>query len=122
MTAFTTQYLLQDIVYGTASGNYDGSSQDFYGNAVPAANYYGGQGALQTITYRLTGFSGIITIEAALNDLQDSAAWFEVDVYDAASSAVTDYHPVNVTGNFTWLRARVTAFDSGTIEFVTVAY
>ena len=118
----TVQTLLDDVVYGTASGNYDGSSMDFVSDAVPAANYYGGQGSLQTITYRLTGFSGIITIEATLNDLQDSAPWFEVDVYDAASSAVTDYHPVNVLGNFTWLRARVTAFDSGTINFVTASY
>lgn len=122
MTTFTTQYLLQDVVYGTASGNYDGSSQDFYSNAVPAANYYGGQGSLQTVTYRLIDFTGTITIEATLNDQQDSAPWFEVDVYDASAAPVTDYLPVNVIGNFTWLRARVQNFDTGTIEFVTVAY
>jgi hypothetical protein len=118
----TVQTLLDNVVYGTASGNYDGSSQDFYSDAVPAANYYGGQGSLQTITYRLSGFSGIITIEATLNDSKDSALWFEVDEYDAASSAVTDYHPVNVTGNFVWLRAHVTVFDAGTINFVTASY
>jgi hypothetical protein len=118
----TTQTLLDNVVYGTASGNYDGSSLDFVSDAIPAANYYGGQGSLQTIIYRLTGFSGIITIEATLNDSQDSAPWFEVDVYDAASSAVTDYHPVNVVGNFTWLRARVEFFDAGTINFVTASY
>lgn len=122
MTTTTTQTLLSNIVYGTASGNYDGSSQDFYSDAVPAANYYGGQGSLQTIFYRLAGFSGIITIEATLNDNKDSALWFEVDQYDAASTQVTDYHPVNVIGNFVWLRAHVTMFDSGTIEFVTANY
>jgi hypothetical protein len=118
----TVQTLLDNVVYGTASGNYDGSSQDFYSDAVPAANYYGGQGSLQTIFYRLAGFSGIITIEATLNDSQDSAVWFEVDQYDAANTPVTDYHPVNVVGNFVWLRAHVTLFDSGTIEFVTANY
>ena len=118
----TVQTLLDDVVYGTASGNYDGSSQDFYSDAVPAANYYGGQGSLQTIFYRLVGFSGIITIEATLNDNQDSALWFEVNRYDSASSAVTDYYPANVVGNFVWLRAHVTMFDSGTIEFVTANY
>jgi hypothetical protein len=118
----TVQTLLDNVVYGTASGNYDGSSLDFVSDAVPAANYYGGQGSLQTIIYRLTEFSGIITIEATLNDSKDSAPWFEVDVYDSASGAVTVYHPVNVVGNFTWLRARVTSFDSGTINFVTASY
>ncbi len=122
MTAYNTQYILQDVVYGQASGNYDGSSTDFVSAAVTAANYYGGQGSLQTITFRLTDFSGMITIEATLNYAQDSATWFDVYEYDAASSAVTDYHPANVTGNFVWLRARVENFDSGTIEFVTVAY
>jgi hypothetical protein len=114
--------MLENVVYGQASGNYDGSSLDFYSDAVPAANYYGGQGSLQTIFYRLTGFSGIITIEATLNDSQDSALWFDVNEYDAASSAVTDYHPGNVVGNFVWLRARVEQFDSGEIQSVTVAY
>lgn len=118
----TVQTLLDDVVYGTASGNYDGSSQDFVSDAVPAANYYGGQGSLQTIIYRLTGFSGIITIEATLNDSKDSAPWFEVDVYDASSSPATVYLPVNVVGNFTWLRARVQDFDAGTINFVTASY
>jgi hypothetical protein len=118
----TVKTLLEDVVYGTASGNYDGSSLDFVSDAVPAANYYGGQGSLQTIIYRLTGFSGIITIEATLNDSQDSAPWFAVDVYDSASGQATVYHPVNVVGNFTWLRARVTFFDAGTINFVTASY
>ena len=118
----TTLALLPSTTFGTPSGNYDGSSTSFVGNAVPAANYYGGQGNLQTIFYRLTGFSGIITIEATLNDSQDGAVWFEVDEYDAASSAVTDYHPANVVGNFVWLRAHVTVFDSGTINFVTANY
>lgn len=118
----TVETLLDTVIYGTASGNYDGSSQDFYSNAVPAANYYGGQGSLQTIFYSLTGFSGIITIEATLNAEKDSLTWFEVDVYDAASSAVNDYHPANVTGNFVWLRAHVTEFDSGTIQSVTANY
>lgn len=120
--SLTTQTLLDDVVYGTASGNYDGSSLDFFSDAVPAANYYGGQGSLQTIIYRLTGFSGKITIEATLNDTKDSAPWFEVDVNDATSGAVTEYHPVNVVGNFTWLRARVQDFDAGTINFVTASY
>jgi hypothetical protein len=118
----TVQTLLDDVVYGTASGNYDGSSQDFYSNVVPAANYYGGQGSLQTITYKVVGFSGVITLEATLDSNADSANYFEVDEYDAASTTITDLHPVNVTGNFVYLRAHVTAFDAGSIDFVTATY
>ena len=44
----TTETLLPTTVYGTPSGNYDGSSTAFIGNAIPAANFYGGQGSAQT--------------------------------------------------------------------------
>ena len=78
MTAFTTQTLVANVVYGVPSGNYDGSSQDWLSNAVPAASYYAGQGSIQTITYQLNNFVGLIKIEATLNDAQESAPWFEI--------------------------------------------
>ena len=122
MTIYTTQTLVANVVYGQASGNYDGSSQDWYSDAVPAANYYGGQGSLQTITYQLQGFVGVITIEATLNDAQLSAPWFEVATYSDGSTIETGTIPVNVVGNFTWLRAKITWFDAGTIQAITAAY
>jgi len=122
MTIYTTQTLLENVVYGTASGNYDGSSQDFYSDAVPAANYYGGQGSLQTVTYQLQNFVGIITIQATLNDTQESAPWFTVATYGDGSTAETGTTPVNAVGNFVWLRAHIVGFDAGTIQYINVAY
>ena len=122
MTVYTTQTLVSDVTYGSASGNYDGSSQDWYSDAVPAANYYGGQGALQTIMYRLQDFVGVITIEATLNDQQVSAPWFEVATLGDGATVETGTIPVNVLGNFTWLRAHITGFDAGTIQAITAAY
>jgi len=122
MTVYTTQTLVDDVTYGSASGNYDGSSQDWFSNAVPAANYYGGQGALQTITYQLQGFVGVITMRATLNDLQDSALWFDIATYGDGSTADTGTVPVTVMGNFTWIRAEITEFTAGTIQAITVAY
>lgn len=122
MTQYTTQTLLSNVVNGVPSGNYDGSSQLFYSDGVPAANYYGGQGSLQTITYRVTDFVGVITMQATLNDSRDSAIWFDIDTYGDGSTVLSEIHPVNITGNFAWIRARVTGFDSGTIDLVTAAY
>jgi len=122
MTAYSTQIMVTDVTYGIASGNYDGSSQDWYSDAVPAASYYGGQGSLQTIMYRLQNFVGIITIEATLNDQQESAPWFEVATYGDGSTVETGTIPVNVVGNFTWLRAHITGFDAGTIQNISVSY
>ena len=114
--------ILDTTVYGEASGNYDGSSQDFYSDAVRAANYYGGQGAIQTATIQVTNFIGVITLQATLADQLGQAAWFDVAEYGDISSVMTDYHPITVTGNFTFMRARITNFDAGTINFITLTY
>ena len=122
MTAYTTQTLVDNVTYGTPSGNYDGSSTDWASAAVPASNYYGGQGALQTVIYRLQDFVGTIRIEATLNDSQDSAPWFEVTTYSDGSTVETGTIPVNVIGNFTWLRAEISNFSAGTIQAITASY
>jgi hypothetical protein len=122
MTVYTTQTLVSAVTHGAASGNYDGSSQDWYSDAVPAANYYGGQGALQTATYNLAGFVGVITIEATLNDTKASAPWFSVATYGNGVDPDSGITPTNIVGNFTWLRVHVTDFEAGTINLITAAY
>jgi hypothetical protein len=117
------EYLLDRTVYGTASGNYDGSSQLFYGDPVRAANYYGGQGSIQTATIRVTGFVGIITLQATLNDQPSiEAAWFDLETYGDGSTADTDTRPFTITGNFTFMRVRVDGFDAGTIDNIILTY
>jgi hypothetical protein len=122
MTTNTTQTLLPNTVYGQASGNYDGSSLLFYGNAVPAANYYNGLGNIQTMFYDLDGFVGIITVQATLNEIPTAAHWFDISERGDGSTIDTGYTSSTVTGNFTWLRARVELFESGTITSVTSVY
>jgi len=122
MTVTTTQTMLSNVVYGQASGNYDGSSQLFYSNAVPAANYYAGNGSIQTLFYNLSGFIGTITIQATLNDLPDQAQWVDISERGDAVTPDTGLTSSTVTGNFSWIRARVEDFDAGTITSVYVVY
>jgi hypothetical protein len=118
----TTKTLLATTVYGTPSGNYDGSSQDWAGVAAEAANYYRGRGGLQTVLISVTNVIGEIIIEATLDTVAETATWFETYTYGNSSSAVTGLHSVNIPGNFAWIRARVVGFDGGTINSVTVSY
>jgi hypothetical protein len=117
-----TEILLSNVVHGTPSGNYDGSSLDWFSNAVKAAAYYRGRGGIQTVLFNINSFEGLIHIDATLDDDPDSADWFEVDVLGDLSSVVTTYHTSTVTGNFTWLRARIQGFTAGTINTVSVTY
>ena len=117
-----TEYLLDRTVYGSASGNYDGSSQDFVGDPVRAANYYGGQGSIQTVTMRISGFQGNIIIQATLNDQPTiQAAWFDLEELDSPSPS-TAVDGRTITGNFTFLRAVITNFDAGIIDSIIATY
>lgn len=116
------EVLLSTVAYGVPSGNYDGSSQDWYSDGVKAAGYYRGRNGLQTATFRVQNLVGTITVEATLDADPSLATWFEVTVFGDAVIPVTDTHPVTITGNFTWLRAHVQGFDAGTIEYVIVDY
>lgn len=122
MSTFTTVAMLANVVHGAPNGNYDGSSQLFYSNAVPAVNYYAGNGSIQTIRYELNQFVGTITIEATLNDLPDQAYWFEISERGDGVTPDTGVTTSTITGNFSWVRAKVEFFDSGTIQSVSVSY
>lgn len=117
-----TEILLSNVVHGTPSGNYDGSSLDWDSDPVKAAAYYRGRGGIQTVLFNVNSFEGLVHIDATLDDDPDSADWFEVDVFGDSSSIVTTYYTSTVTGNFTWLRARVQGFSTGTINTVSVTY
>ena len=115
--------ILDLTVYGEASGNYDGSSQDWSSNPVKAANYYRGQGGLQTITFSVDQFEGLLHLEATLDKDPLNASWFETFVLgDGSTTPFTDYHPETVMGNFVWMRVRVSGFSGGTINYVKIAY
>jgi len=122
MIQYTSLNLLPTTVYGTPSGNYDGTSTTFIGNVVPAANYYAGQGTVQTLTYNTSGFVGLITIQATLNDNNPQAAWFDIDLYGNASVPTTGTQANSIMGNFRYLRAVVTDFTAGNITVVTASY
>jgi hypothetical protein len=120
--ALNNLFLLDNVVYGIPSGNYDGSSADFDSDGVKAVGYYQGQGGIQTLGIRTTAFTGSIVLQATIDEEWQTADWFDVYEYGDDSTTITDYRPVTATGNFTWVRARITGFDSGTINFVNIVY
>lgn len=118
----TTKTILSTTVYGEPSGNYDGSSQDWASDSVEAADYYRGHGGLQTVTFNLSDFVGIIHVEATLDSTSDSAAWFSTFTLGDSSSYISGIYPASIVGNFVWMRVRVELFDAGTINSVTITY
>jgi len=109
--------------HGTASGNYDGSSTDFNGDAVKAAGYYSTHGTLQSAAFFTEDFLGTIEIQATVDSESATASWFTVHTFTGdGSSLVADNEAQNLTGRFTWVRAKVSNFTQGVINKVTVSY
>jgi len=119
----TTLQLLPTTTYGTPSGNYDGSSDEFAGDQQQAANYYGGFGGLQTVAFYLNAFQGRIDIQATLDSSPaDDEAWFLISEFSSLDEATTNNFSRNITGNFTWIRASVRDFEAGTISKIMLSY
>lgn len=108
--------------HGVPSGNYDGSSLDFDSDGAKGVGYYRGQGSIQTVYQRISGFQGTIVLQATLDQNWQTANWVDVNTFDSNSSPTSGIYPVTLTGNYTWIRARITDFSAGTINSIIVVY
>jgi len=114
--------IVGQTVHGVPSGNYDGSSLDFDSDGVKGVGYYRGQGSIQTIWQRVTGFQGRITLQATLDQEWQTAKWVDVNDFDCTVTPGFGTNPVSITGNYTWVRARIADFTAGTIDSITIVY
>jgi len=117
--------LVPTTTHGTATGNYDGSSTYFYSDKQKGDGYYGYTDGLHTVAYYYTSFIGEITIQGTLAKDPGDNDWFDITttiLYGDGSTAQTDQVFFNFTGNFTWVRAKVTEFTAGTIRKIIYNY
>lgn len=92
------------------------ATSDTTGEKFKGDGYYGNSDGIHTISYDTDSFSGTITIEATLSTNPTAEAdWFTIHTDTRSSSTVTKY--VNVTGNFVYLRAKVTR-TAGTVNSI----
>lgn len=122
--AFTIETLVPFTQAGVPSGNYDGSSLDWYGDPVKAANYYR-TSSFSTAFVNVEGFTGLITIQGSHDQIPTfTGTWTDIVQYGDINDIVvyTDFHPLVIVGNYVWLQARIQNFESGIIKAVTVNY
>ncbi len=91
------------------------------GDRQPACAYYSSGKEMQTVTWRLTNITGTMSIQASLaTDPTTDSDWFTV--YNLVCSSTTQTSFTNITGNFVWIRAKVTSFTQGTVNNIKVSY
>jgi hypothetical protein len=111
MSQTTTLVLLPQTVHndGTVTGT-----------ARQAASYYLGNRDLQTINWSVSDLKGSLHIQASLATSPSETDWFPVfDVTYDTESAISY---TNLSGNFVWVRAVMTEFSLGVVQYVKMSY
>lgn len=99
---------------------YNGTNVTVTGNPHQAAGYYLGKNELQTISWKLSLCSAIINIQATLEQDPGDDDWFQIA--QIIGTGADDIGYENITGNFVWIRAVITNFASGIVQFVKLTY
>ena len=125
MTATTTITMIPSTSFGSATGNYDGTSTSFESDNTKGDGYYGFSDGVHTAQVRVTGFPGTIKFQGSLATTPTSTDW--VDIAGAAlagdgSSLITNSYIYNFTGNYVWIRASITNFTTGSINTILLAH
>lgn len=100
----------------------------FTGDRQKGVGYYKRSSSTQTVRFITDDFVGNITIQGSLDsDPTIDSEWFDVytfpnDSTQDGSTAISIDFSTSIAGNFTWVRAKVSAFNSGIITGVTVTY
>ena len=115
--------LIPSTTFGTANENYDPTvdATAFSGIPQKAAAYYSKDKSLQTISWALTNFTGVLTIEATLDTSSDTDNYFPI--HTVTGTNLTENFFKNLEGNYTWIRATITGFEAlSVINKVTLGY
>jgi len=109
----------------------NGAPYTVTGNSQPAAAYYLGNQDLQTVNFKLTNCTGNIVIQASLATSPTNDDWFNVYEMNANANATPNSIPqlasnasiyTNIEGNFVFMRATITDFAGGTVNYVKLSY
>jgi hypothetical protein len=124
MATTTTVTLLSTTTFGTAAGNYDGSSTSFSSDKSKGDGYYGFADGVHTIQSRVTNFVGTLKIQATLATTPVEADWATITtvITSDGSTAVTNGYLTTFTGNYVWVRVNVSEFTAGSINNVLLGH
>ena len=112
--------VISNTAHGASNGPYNGTDLDWYTTQYKGDGYYGYTDGLHTVSYKLTGFVGIIGVQASLATSPTDADWFDIlnTQFGDGSTPTTISTYSNFTGNFVWVRIAITNFTAGTINRV----
>ena len=116
MAQATIQILLPQTVGG-------GENNVVRGTKCTAAAYYLASKDLQTVSWSVTSMEGTLQIQASIVEnpiTTNDNDWFIV--HSTTFTNTTEANYANITGNFVWIRARLSGFNTGVVQYVRMSY
>ena len=111
--------VISNTAQGAANGAYNGTDTTWYTDKYKGDGYYGYTDGLHTVSYKLTGFVGVITVQASIAASPTDVDWFNLDnTVGDGTTPLTSTGFLNFSGNFVWIRISITNFTAGTINRV----
>ena len=99
------------IMLGSTSPTADFATDKFKGDG-----FHGYADGLHTVAWFLANFVGTIQFQGALTKDPVEADWADIpNASVIAASSLTQNAHLNFTGNYVWVRAKITDFTAGTI-------
>ncbi len=112
------------------------SALTYLSDKVRGSGYYGGSSGFHTVQLQTTDFIGRFEMQASLASEPLELDWFTVELgstlnqvvdtsglsndanitYIQYSTATTTVKTYNFTGNFVWVRAKISEFTEGTVN------
>jgi hypothetical protein len=127
---------MADTVTILSTSGFSGSTT-LTSEKVKGDAYFGQSDGLHTVVVNITGFTGTIKIQGSLETTPGDNDWFDIElgtddfavdtsglitkqaaeslVYNIAETSMKSY---NAVGNFVWLRANISNWQSGTISSI----
>jgi len=91
-------------------------SADTTGDKIQADGYYGYADGLHTVVMYTTGYTGLLSIQATLASNPIEADWF--DLFEFNLTADSNTRGMTLSGNYVYLRAKVTNRVAGSVDKV----
>lgn len=115
-----TAVLIPSTAHSSLADPHSGGIINFSGDRYRGDGYYGYADGLHTVSYFVSGFVGILKIQATLATDPEESDWFDVDgtEYGDGTNPVSTAVSRNFNGNFVWIRAAVSDFAAGVINKV----
>lgn len=85
--------------------------------------YYGSAASLTTLVYAANEtFRGTLSVQATLERVPTESDWFEIDTVTVSSGSNPLSRTITKSGQFVWLRSKITNFTAGTVNLITASY